>query len=296
MLQLFVDVLVPVYILIALGFLIGKIKPEIETKSISTLVLDIFAPALVFASFRGVSFNLLQMASVVSGAVSVVFGCYLLVLVVEKFLLKHRNEALEISSTFMNSGYMGIPLIFLMFGKEMFPEAITYSVAMTFLHFTFGIVILKGGDVKEGIKEVLRMPIVYAMVLAPLTKDIGLPKGIEKMLSMTGYATLPVMLVCIGISLSKVRVTVLRLAVTGTVLRFLGGFIFGLLGVIFWNVPASVKAAVVVQSSLPSAVMNYVLCDKYDKDAELASSIILISTSVFPLFLPLLRVAASIAG
>jgi len=49
---LLLNVLFPLYLLIGFGFLIGKLKKDVETKSISFLVLFIFAPALIISSFR----------------------------------------------------------------------------------------------------------------------------------------------------------------------------------------------------------------------------------------------------
>ena len=296
MLHLFVNVLLPTYLLIALGFLLGKLKPEIETKSVSTLVLYVLAPALIISSLRESQLNPATIPFIAWACAMVVAGCYLTTVAIEKVLLKRRSEAIELSVTFMNSGYLGIPLIFLLFGEDFFKVAITYSVIMTFLHFSFGIVILQGGDFKAGIAEALKLPLIYALIAAPLANSIPLPQGLEKMLKMTGLATIPVMLITTGISLSRIRPQGIKVALWSSILRFAAGFGWALLAVLPWGIPTTIKAAVVVQSSLPSAVMNYVLCDRFGKEPDLAASIIFFSTLIFPLFLPMLKLALAIAG
>ena len=287
--HLFLNVLVPLYLLIALGYLLGRLYPELETRSVSVFVLNLLAPALVLHSFRTSDITLGSALKVFAVASVVVSGCYLLCFAVEFLLLNGRIKAFEISSVFMNSGYLGLPLIFLMFGDRAFPVAIAFSISMTLLHFTMGIFLLQGSGLFRGVLEVARQPLVWAMVLGYAVKYLYLPSGIEKMLKLTGEATLPVMLIAIGVSLSRISLSKIRLSLLGVLLRFAGGALFSYLGCNLLRCDGLLYPVLFVQSSLPSAVMNYVLCDGFGEDAELAASIIFFSTLLFPLYLPILK-------
>ena len=286
--ELLLNVILPIYLLIALGFLSGKIWKDLETKTISTMVLYFFAPVLIFSSFRELPLNLSNLSCISLTALGVFFGVYALSVLSELLFLKRRNPAFELSSTVMNAGYMGIPLILLMFGEKALPVAITYMVVMAVYHFTLGIVVLKG-SVKEGIVSALRIPLIYALLLSFLLKGVELPPGIEKMVKLTGDATLPLMLFSIGISLSKITFSEVEISLLGSAIRFFGGTVSAIISSKLLGCSPFLQKVLIVQSSLPSAILNYVLCEKFEVSSQTAASIIFISTLLFPVYLLFLK-------
>lgn len=56
--NLLINVLLPVYLLIGIGFLMGKVNPQLSTETISHIVVYLFAPMLIFSSFRKVELGL----------------------------------------------------------------------------------------------------------------------------------------------------------------------------------------------------------------------------------------------
>ncbi|MEO2067947.1 MAG: AEC family transporter, partial [Desulfurobacteriaceae bacterium] len=192
-------------------------------------------------------------------------------------------------STVMNAGYMGIPLIYLMFGEKVVSFATFYMVVMAIFHFTLGIVILERENLKEGIISAFKIPLVHAAVFAFLTKDFVLPSGIEKIIKIAGEATLPLMLVSIGISLSRIKLNDVVLSFVGTGVRFFGGTLSALFLVKLFSCSPLLSKVLIVQSSLPSAILNYVLCERFSRSPEVAASIIFISTLLFPIYLLFLK-------
>jgi predicted permease len=287
--DILLNVILPLYLIIFSGFLIGKLKPDLKTDTISFIVLYLFAPILIFSSFRKVNISLDDFSCISFTVLGVFVGVFLLSLLVEIFILKKKNEAFELSSTVMNAGYLGIPLIYLMFGEEGIPFAVTYMVVMAVLHFTLGIVVLQRGNLKKGLLSVLKIPLIYAVVLAFFTKEISIPEGIEKILKLTGDATLPLMLVSIGISLSRIKPSEIELSIVGTVVRFAGGTLTALLFASILNCPPLLKKILVIQSSLPSAIFNYILCERFNRSPEIAASIIFASTLLFPVYFLILK-------
>ncbi|MEO2068534.1 MAG: AEC family transporter, partial [Desulfurobacteriaceae bacterium] len=142
MTELLINVILPLYLLIFSGFVIGKLKPDLTTDTISFIVLYLFAPSLIFHSFRNVKLELTDFSCITLVALGVFVIVFLIALGVEIIFFKKRNEAFELSSTVMNAGYMGIPLIYLMFGEKVVSFATFYMVVMAIFHFTLGIVIL----------------------------------------------------------------------------------------------------------------------------------------------------------
>jgi predicted permease len=287
--DILLNVILPLYLLIGIGFFVGKLKPELKTDTISFIVLYLFAPALIFSSFRSVEISLHNLSCILLTALGVFIGVYLLSLLVERFLFGKKDEAFEISTTVMNAGYLGIPLIYLWFGEEGLPFAVTFMVIMAVYHFTLGIVILEG-SLKSGLLSVLKIPLIYAVVFSFFLKGVPIPTGIEKIIKLAGDATLPLMLVSVGISLSRITPSSLLLSLVGTLLRFVGGSLFALLFSTLLACPPLLKKVLIVQSSLPSAILNFVLCERFNRSPEIAASIIFISTLLFPFYLFFLKI------
>ena len=282
--ELLLNVILPLYLLIGVGFFLRKLKPELKTDTISFIVLYLFAPALIFSSFRSLEISLSSLSSILITALGVFIGVYLLALLFEKFFLREKNEAFEISAVVMNAGYLGIPLIYLMFGETALPFAVTYMVVMAVYHFTLGIIILER-SLKEGLVSAFKIPLIYALLLSLFLKSVPIPSGIEKMIKLSGDATLPLMLVSIGISLSRITPSSLKVSFLGTLLRFFGGSFFAFIFATLLNCPPLLKKVLIVQSSLPSAILNYVLCERFRRSPETAASIIFVSTLIFPVYL-----------
>jgi len=243
----------------------------------------VFAPALIFSSFRKIT-NLQDSEAVFLSAAFVFAGTYLLSLLVETAFLKERNPAFELSSTVMNSGYLGIPLIYLMFGERALPIAVTYMISMSVLHFSLGILILKK-SLKSGIVEAVKIPLIYAVIFSILAKNLQIPSGFEKMIRLTGNATMPLMLVSIGISLSRINLKDLKLGFVSTLVRFFGGTLTSIACVKLLGIPEFNGKVIIVQSSLPSAILNFVLCERFNVHPQTAASSILISTLLFPVYM-----------
>ncbi len=220
--EVLINVILPLYLLIFFGYVAGKLKPELETSTISTAVLYVFAPALIFSSFRNLDISESEFWGISAAALVVFVGVYLLAVTVERLFLSGKNEAFELSVTVMNAGYLGIPLIYLLFGEKAVPIAVTFMVAMAVYHFSLGILILNS-NLRTGIFEALKIPLLHAAVLSFLLKDLCLPQGIERTLELTGESSLPLMLFSIGVSLSRISLSFVGLSVLGTAVRFFGG-------------------------------------------------------------------------
>jgi len=172
-----------------------------------------------------------------------------------------------------------------MFGEKALPYALTFMVATAVYHFSLGVAVLKRENLKEAVVSSLKIPLLPALILSFLLKSISIPPGIEKVVQLTGNATLPLMLVSIGINLSKTPLKELKTGILGTVARFFGGTAAALIVVGIFPFSTLEKKVLIVQSSLPSAVLNFVLCEKFKKSPQTAATIIFVSTLLFPFYL-----------
>ena len=103
--------------------------------------------------------------------------------------------------------------------------------------------------------------------------------------------SVPLMLLSLGHSLAKLQVNSLWRSILFACARMCGGFVIGWVIAMLLGFEGTERGVLIIQSSMPSAVMNYIFASRYSEEAEQVAGIVVVSTflSVFllPIFLSL---------
>ncbi len=188
---------------------------------------------------------------------------------------------------FANTGNMGLPIVYYAFGQDGLTLAILYMVCTTFIHYTVGILLF---NIKNGPTELLKLPLIYATI-AGLTisfLNIDLPVILSRTLQLAGEASIPTMVFALGYKLSEIKLTHINRSILFGVLRILLGFFFGLLAVKILNIEGLIASVIILQASMPPAIFNFVLAEKYKQNSQVVASIILAGTLISVITLPLI--------
>lgn len=137
---------------------------------------------------------------------------------------------------------------------------------------------------------VLRTPLVYAMALALIFNLSGvvMPKVVVSSLDLLAGAAVPLMLIVLGMTMRGLRFTQLPVTLTASVIRIGGGFALGLLAVWLFGLTGVPRAVVLFEAAMPSAVFCTILASRYENEAELVSSVVLTTTIMSIVTVPLL--------
>jgi len=283
--------IVPVFSIIAIGALLGLFK-DLDTKTLSELTLYILTPFLVFTSLLESHIVLQRMFTITVFSALIFLG-----MAVTSFgagyLLKFsptEKSSFVLSTTLMNSGNLGLPLIYFAFGNEGLAIAVIFLVCFVIVLNTFGIFVAAGGHLpaSQAVAEIFRLPALYAIGLTFLLRETHtvIPAILYKPIQMVGHAAIPTILLILGIQLTHAnlrdKIPRISLAV------FLRLIISPILAIaIFALLPADnlTRRVLIIQSSGPTAVNAIILATKYDVHPDFAGSVILVSTilSVFSL-------------
>jgi hypothetical protein len=148
---------------------------------------------------------------------------------------------------------------------------------------TLGVYLASRGtaSVRRSLHNVLTVPLPYATALG-LILNVGhvtLPLPLNRAITLLSQATVPCMLVILGLQLSRTSVkgrlgpillaTVTRLAIAPLV-AFPLAALLGLSGV--------ARQVSIIEASMPSAVMSGVLATEFGSDAEFTTAVVLVST------------------
>lgn len=287
----FANNLLPILLLSGAGFTLGRLLP-IDSRTLGRVVFYIFAPMLVF--------NLLVKSEIkFSDAIALVaFTAVMIVLmglITLMFGLAMRLErpalmAVLITTMFGNTGNYGLPLVSFAFGESALKYAGLYFVTTSVLFNTAGILIASLGHMnfKDALLGLLKVPTVYGAFLAALIRGLHLdiPVALSRTLDLAAGGSIPVMVVLLGIELSRVQWSNNWQGVGLSIsLRLLLAPIVAIVLSAVLGLQGSARQAGIAQASMPAAVNTTILATEYKLDSSLVTAIVYLGTILSPLTL-----------
>ena len=285
-LDIFIIVL-PLFIVIIAGFLMGFFF-KLNGDSYVRVVTDFFMPLLVFDSLYNSTIEGSDVLNLLGATVFVVLSLMVLSIIYLKiFNLDLRSFMPPV--IFMNSGFLGIPLMKLWGGMAAMNSIVIYDQIQTFLIFTLGILIVTGGFSVAGLKEMIKSPLLWAIVLGFVFRfsSLSLPGTVMSVFSFGGVAAPPLAAFALGASLTGSKIKASFHIISGLLLRFVGGFLAGMAAVYIFGIGGLLKTVVLVASSLPSAVFSFILPLRYGVEPGDSGAMVLISTALGVFTIPL---------
>ena len=198
--------------------------------------------------------------------------------------------AVVLTTLFANNGNYGLPLIAFAFGQESLAYASIYFVTNSLLLYTVGVLIASLGHLrpKEGLLGLLKVPAIYAIILAAIFIRTGwsLPAPVQKTVELTAGGAIPAMLILLGLELQKVEWTHnLKALSIPVACRLLVGPLIGLAMAALFGLNGSARKDGITDAGMPPAVMTTVLANEYKLDASLVTAIVFVGTILSPLTL-----------
>ncbi|MAH38911.1 MAG: hypothetical protein CL873_00010 [Dehalococcoidales bacterium] len=281
-------IVIPTFFIILIGYIFGK-KTKADISSLIDIGFYIGVPALVFVSMLDKQIVLLDAGKVWAAAILITFGCGIVAWIVFT-ILRQKHSGLYLPITMMNTVNIPFPIIFLAYGSEGLLAATLFFIPGVLLMFTVGSFIAAGKQWKESIKEVFKQPTIYAAIAGLLLNLFGVtvPELIVRSLNLVGMLAIPLVLILLGYSLTKISITSLRTTLLASFLRVGVGLLFGLLAVNIFNLTGVLRAVVILDSAMPAAVLVSMLTTKYRNEAELVSGVVFITTIASLAIIPFL--------
>ena len=291
----FANNILPIILLSGAGFALGKLL-DIEPRSLGRVVFYVFSPVLLFDLLVRNQLKLTDAAIVVAFALCFILTIGLVTFMIGYALKLERSAlvAILITTMFANTGNYGLPLVSFAFGEEALSYAGIYFATTTLLFYTLGVFLASLGHMsfKEAILGLFKIPTMYAVLLAMLINglNITLPVSVARAVDLAAGGTIPLMLILLGVQLTKVELDgnqrALQLSVA---LRLVIAPLAALLFAAIFGLQGFTRQASVTQASMPSMVSATVLATEYNLDAKLVTAVVFISTLLSPLTLtPLL--------
>ena len=272
------DVIIPVFALIGVGYYVGKTDPKFDTSFITKFAANFGSPAIAFYAITstGISFNLF---------INYFFYTLLAVLCfsIIGIILLYSQKIDFISELppliLPNCGNMGLPICLFAYGKIGMGIASAISAVIIISHFTFGIFL---ASKKISFEIFLKSAPVYAVIIAVgfLYLNIQPPIFIENTTFLLAYAAIGLILMSLGVALTKLKIFSIKNALLSSFARLILGPLVGLFLIYFFELRGYAAGVLLIQCSMPSAILTFLVGSMYSskKVVNSISSVIVCST------------------
>ena len=282
-----IDVLFPVFFVIGVGYYLGKKDPNFDTKLITNFAGNIGTPAMIFYTITTTGITLDIFIEYFIYAL-IIIGGFSLVGLLFLFILK-KDVISELPPLILpNTGNMGIPICLFAYGTVGLGVASAISSVVILLHFTLGVLLAK----KNFSLEILIKNVpIYAILasIAFLYFKWDVPGYIENTTFLLTYTTIFLVLMSLGIALSRLKVVSwIHASILGAV-RVIIGPIIGFSLIKFLNLNGFFAGVLLIQSAMPSAVLTYLVGSMYSerKVVDNIASVIVSSTLMSFITIPI---------
>ncbi len=282
-----IDVLFPVFFIIGIGYYLGKQDPNFNTGFITKLAGNIGTPAMIFYTITSTGITLDIFTEYFIYALLIIGG-FAVIGIIFLFFLK-KDIISELPPLILpNTGNMGIPICLFAYGNDGLGIASAIASVIILLHFTLGILLAKKSlSLKILITNMPIYGILAAIVV--LYYNIDVPGYIENTTFLLTYSTIFLVLMSLGIALTKLKIISWMKSVTLSSVRVILGPIIGLIFIKLFNLKGYAAGVLFIQASMPSAILTYLVGSMYSEKrvVDNIASIIVISTIMSFISIPI---------
>ncbi len=273
-----IDVIFPVFALVGVGYYLGKKNPKYDTTFITNFAAKFGSPALAFYAITSTGVTFDTFVHYFFYTLIAVVGFSIIGLIV--LIAQKRDFITELPPLILpNCGNMGLPICLFAYGKLGMGIASSISAFIIISHFTFGIFL---ASKKISFKVLIESTPVYAVLISVvlLYYNIKAPVFIENTAFLLAYSTIAMILMSLGIALTKLKVFSFKNAVISSFARLFLGPIIGLLIIYLFDLNGLAAGVLFIQTAMPSAILTYLVGSMYSSKETVNSiaSTIVVST------------------
>jgi malate permease and related proteins len=274
-----ITIIGPTLFAVVLGYLFGRVT-RASAATLIDVAMFIATPCLVFYSMYTSAIVMGDALRLWAACLITMAGTFVIAWLI--FGLRGKGSSgLYLPVVFANVINIPLPIIYLAFGDEGVAKAVLYYIPNGLLIYSLGIYMASGHkELRQGLKAVLRTPLIYAAVLGLVLNltGVSLPEVVTSAFKFMGQAAVPLMLLVLGMSIGRFRFNQIPLTLAASVIRMGGGFAMAMLAVWLLGMDGVPRAIALFEAAMPGAVVTSILCTKYNNQAELVSSIVLTTT------------------
>lgn len=280
------DIILPVFVIMMIGFILQR-KLTLDVQTLARLIIYYVVPAFIFVRLYEAEIQWSIFANIVLFILLLVAILYVLTMIVAKLLKLDAGKRVTFTNSvvFFNSGNYAVPVNDLVFRGDPFAMSIQVIFLMfqNIFLFSYGIFSMQSMDTGKlrAILGYFKMPVMYAMILGIGLNalDLPIPGFIWVPANYIADAMIAIALMTLGAQVAMLKLSAgLRTVYYSVGLRLLISPLIALGLIFLFGVSGITAQALLIASSMPTAVNSSVIAQEYDNHPEMAAQIVLFST------------------
>ena len=298
--MLLLQQMVVLFIYMLLGYY-GSKKGVLDAKAgkaLSWIVINIANPALLLNSAIGSDGKASGKELISTAVIAVLMFAALLILAWASPIVFRASEdekgIYKLMTTFNNIGFMGFPVIAAVYGNEALLYAAIFTLPFNVLIYTYGIAMVRGKNTeREGFqwKQICNIGVVSCLIAVVLyLSSVQVPGFVRTAVGGLSGLTGPLSMMVIGISLSSISLRELFLdkkLLSYAAVKLLVIPVIGTLIIKQFISDELLTAVCMIMLATPVASMAVMLAGQYDRNIELASKGVAITTILSVITIPI---------
>lgn len=259
--------IIPSFLIILIGYTLGKVFSEETMGLASKVAIWVMVPTVTFTFINEYtpSFSTLGEFGLGVAIIFVIFYLY-------SRLFKEKKEVIHVTAVTANVGYLGYPILLSLWGEEALSLGVVYAT-LNIIMFSAVLPMFLGE--KVNIKNLFRLPYVYALIAGFLTGKLGwsfreLPEWLVNAILMLKQSAIPYLLLYVGLSVSKLKLG-RHLSKIGGIIVVNKLFLAPLIALVFaliYGLEGLTAKVFVLETAMPAAVNAAVLTSALGGDSE----------------------------
>ena len=275
--------IISIYFFIIIGFVAKKIFNELNEKSFVIISVYFLQP---FLTLWGLTLKPIDFNSFFAPLLylEVIFISLIFTFLLSKLLPKKDRSIATITALIGNTGNLGIPLSFAIFGSDGAFWATLLNLTNMFFIYSFGIFFYAGKFNLQNAKKIFKIPILYVGIIALIINYLQINLSfISQMLKMGAYSSMVIQLIIFGIYTANIKIKKIpiKLSFIITFEKFILIPIIGYILLSFFDINETIKKIIILEVSVPIAVNNVNLAALFDNQPEIVAWLIILSSILF---------------
>lgn len=292
MLQVLVDVLVPVFAVVGVGFALARMV-GVRPPALASIAYWVLGPAFIFDVLAGAELDpdvvWRVVATTVMGMAMVAVAAALVMRLLGASF--STLAATVLTSIHGNVGNFGLAINAFAFGAGALPVAGIVLVTVNTIGILTGVGLatFRHRSALRAATTALLSPLALAVIpaLAVNFSNTTLPVWLDRPMSLLAAAMIPVMLLTLGIQIAEMpRAMPAPLLTVPIGVKLIGGPLAAAVAVGVLGLGGMTSQVVILQAAMPAAVFTSLIALEHDLEPDYVTSVVLIGTLVSAVTLP----------
>ena len=297
-----IELQIQIFLLAVVGFVLGKIGVlNTETRDhLVDVILMVVLPCSILESFEMELSPEILSSTLNVLVISCGIQCFYWIWnhIFYRNAEEGRRICLKYATIVSNAGFIGMPVAAAVYGSLGLLYASVFLLPQRIFMWSYGLSMFTTVSSREVVKKVLTHPCIIAVflgivIMVSYTAGWHLPAAVSDTIGQIGGCSTALSMMLIGAILSDVEPKEMlnKDAIIFSFYRLL--LIPFLVGLLLWKLPLdelSIKVSVLL-TAMPAASTSVMLAQKYHRDYKFASELIMTSTILSLITIPLVAAA-----